>query len=474
MYNYKKKYKSSLFIVLFVFAFSIIFSFIVIEKYFLESEFKKQIVKSSLSDIQIHEKFLQRILIDTKNSLEYLKKLDLFKEAVEKNSFETLENIFFTLSQSNRYFMQLRYLDKNGLEKIRVDRKFEQNKPILIPKGKLQDKSKRDYFLKVKEIKSFFLTKLDLNMENGKLELPYIPTIRVVQPILKDEEFMGALVVNLSIKFILDSQIFEPILAYIKDEKVIYLQDKISDELKNGMELKIDEISNEKYYLSDDFVAYKIEGVLKDNLVVFFRFNDIYLKKLKDDELNARLSIFFVVTILTLLLILYMFFMINGIFDKHTKLEKLNEKLKFTNRELKNANTLIANDIDPHLILSQSKNSMILTSALEDDTKIIYVNDAFCKLYGYTKDEVIGKNPRFLNCEDREQKGLNPLREAIKNKEAITTIIRNYTKDMKLKYIELSISPIFDKDSKNIKYFLGIHKDVSKEQKLLNDIKKLF
>lgn len=130
--------------------------------------------------------------------------------------------------------------------------------------------------------------------------------------------------------------------------------------------------------------------------------------------------------------------------------------------------------IDPYKIMSQSNISMILTSDNEGGNIIIYANDAFYKLYGFTKEECIGKNPRFLHAHDNEQGNLKVVKHAVGMNESITTIIRNYTKDGVLKYIELSISPIYDKHKNKVKYFLGIHKDVTKEQKILNDLKNLF
>jgi len=124
-------------------------------------------------------------------------------------------------------------------------------------------------------------------------------------------------------------------------------------------------------------------------------------------------------------------------------------------------------------ILAQAKNGIVISDPNQEDNPLIYVNQSFIDLFGYEYDEVIGKNCRYLQGEDREQKGIQKIRDAMKEQKPITTILRNYTKSGRLIYNEATISPIFDKDSGKIKYFLGIQKDVTKEQELLNQIKGL-
>ncbi|MCV6607534.1 MAG: ATP-binding protein, partial [Campylobacterales bacterium] len=79
-------------------------------------------------------------------------------------------------------------------------------------------------------------------------------------------------------------------------------------------------------------------------------------------------------------------------------------------------------------------------------------------------EEVMGKNCRFLQKDDREQEAIKKMKQAVIKEETVTVVIRNYSKSGRLVYNEVTISPIFDKNTKKIKYFLGIQKDVTKEQ----------
>jgi PAS domain S-box-containing protein len=124
------------------------------------------------------------------------------------------------------------------------------------------------------------------------------------------------------------------------------------------------------------------------------------------------------------------------------------------------------------LILDQAKNGISITDPNQEDNPLIYVNQAFTSMFEYTYEDVIGTNCRFLQGEDREQSGIQKIRDAIEKQEPITVILRNYTKSGILKYNEVTVSPIFD-ENKNIKYFLGVQKDVTKEQQLLRQLQGL-
>jgi PAS domain S-box-containing protein len=112
-------------------------------------------------------------------------------------------------------------------------------------------------------------------------------------------------------------------------------------------------------------------------------------------------------------------------------------------------------------IIEQSKNPIVVTSPNEYNNPIIYVNDAFCELFGYEYEEVVGQNCRFLHGNDTKQEALELIREAISAQKSVEANIRNYTKDGDMVYEDITISPIFDKQKEKLSYFLGIYKDIT-------------
>lgn len=96
----------------------------------------------------------------------------------------------------------------------------------------------------------------------------------------------------------------------------------------------------------------------------------------------------------------------------------------------------------------------------DGDREAVYVNPAFLRMTGYDCEEVLGRNLRFLQGDDREQSALGPLREALDAGEPVEVVLRNYRRDGSLFHDHLSISPVRDGSGK-LTHFIGIQSDVS-------------
>ena len=121
--------------------------------------------------------------------------------------------------------------------------------------------------------------------------------------------------------------------------------------------------------------------------------------------------------------------------------------------------------------IDQAKNGIVITDPNQDDNPIIYVNEAFVNIFGYSAEYAIGKNCRFLQGKDTEQSARIEIREAIEKQKEILAVLRNYHKNGELIYNEIQISPIFDKHTLQLKYFLGVQKNVTEIYKLISELK---
>ena len=129
----------------------------------------------------------------------------------------------------------------------------------------------------------------------------------------------------------------------------------------------------------------------------------------------------------------------------------------------------------PHVlakILDSCLNGVTLADPDLEDLPLVYANKAFEDITGYTQEETIGRNCRFLQGSDRDQAEVAKLREAIKNKQPIEVTLRNYRKNGELFYNHLKMMPLFDSKG-NLLYFLGVQYDATQQVKADEEIKQL-
>ncbi|MGX1828754.1 ATP-binding protein [Paenibacillus taichungensis] len=114
-------------------------------------------------------------------------------------------------------------------------------------------------------------------------------------------------------------------------------------------------------------------------------------------------------------------------------------------------------------IISKIKSSVTVVDATLPDFPLMYVNEYFIQLTGYSAEESIGQNCRFLQGPDTDPKTVQHIREALNKQQSIKTEILNYTKNGQKFWNELNIDPIFD-DSGKCLFFVGIQYDISERK----------
>jgi len=127
-------------------------------------------------------------------------------------------------------------------------------------------------------------------------------------------------------------------------------------------------------------------------------------------------------------------------------------------------------------VLSQILDTCINGITLADpdlpDNPIVYVNEAFELITGYDRDEIVGRNCRFLQGNDRDQPAIARIRGALVDRTPVTVTLRNYRKDGELFYNQFSIRPLFDQQGRLI-YFLGTQYDVTEKVRAEEELRRL-
>jgi PAS domain S-box-containing protein len=115
--------------------------------------------------------------------------------------------------------------------------------------------------------------------------------------------------------------------------------------------------------------------------------------------------------------------------------------------------------------VAASSNGIVITDPRVPDNPIVYVNPAFEEISGYTADEVMGRNCRFLQADDREQPALDELREALTEARECRVVLRNYRKDGTPFWNELYVSPVHDEEGR-LTNFVGFQNDITHRRRI--------
>ncbi len=106
---------------------------------------------------------------------------------------------------------------------------------------------------------------------------------------------------------------------------------------------------------------------------------------------------------------------------------------------------------------------MIVSDPRKPDNPIIFVNNAFINMTGYSSAEVVGKNCRFLQGPETDRSVVAQVRQAVAERREIATELLNYRKNGSTFWNALFISPVYDQQGE-LKYFFSSQLDISRRR----------
>ena len=116
-------------------------------------------------------------------------------------------------------------------------------------------------------------------------------------------------------------------------------------------------------------------------------------------------------------------------------------------------------------LLETSPEGVALVDAQNPLHPVVYVNPAFETLTGYPAADLIGKNLRLLQGDDREQDARHRLREAMARGGSCRVLLRNYRKDGTVFWNEMTVLPLLDAEGK-VTHFAGHHRDAGERLRI--------
>ncbi len=383
--------------------------------------------------------------------------LSEYMAAPNAENKKNLINVFYAIAASDRLIMQARFLDADGKEKIRIDRKKESDAPFVVADDKLQDKSARDYFQIVSKMTTptHWHSRLDLNIENGKIEVPYRPTIRVAVPLLDNKKFAGMVIVNMLTSNLLanlrTSAEFEHFIIDKDGNFILHPEDKYSWGKYTGQKPANKEFSLETLP-KEGLYAFSINDILKndDNAVLVLK----HKKEHENSIASANIKTALIIALLSALISIPL-----AIYASITP-SRLQKALVSSNTELKR----FADIIDRYVITATTKTNSIITA----------VSSAFAKTSGYQKEELIGQSISIVKHPDTPKELFADMWSHISSGDKWQGEMKNQTKDGGEYWLDQTIIPIANEGKEIVSYMsVGVDISAKKELEEISAIDKL-
>jgi two-component system cell cycle response regulator len=116
-------------------------------------------------------------------------------------------------------------------------------------------------------------------------------------------------------------------------------------------------------------------------------------------------------------------------------------------------------------LLESSPEGVVLVDVRQPDQPVIYVNPGFEALTGYAAADLLGRNLRLLQADDREQDARHRLSEAMRLGESCRVLLRNYRKDGTLFWNEMTLLPLRDTEGQ-VTHYAGHHRDAGERLRI--------
>jgi len=329
---------------------------IFIEKFAREVKLQSEEKKDNF-DIYIKRK---------KDAIAAISRNEYFLEFIKTEEYRYYINLLLlTVMESNKDYMQMRYIDEKGFEKLRFER--ESHSGNIIKKNVFQNKKNRYYFNEVSKLKKgeIWVSQIDLNIEHGKIEKPNKPVLRIGTPLYVENKFKGIFIINIFMKELIQSITKSSLYdIYLVDDQGYYIRHKeakynwssydtkhkISDDFEDSF---VNKISNKKHQslIVDDKIY--LQSLFIDNQ----KLNMILVEKessklqVKNNNRDMVVTILIFATIMSILFTVLFTRAIENIFklvvnkadELHEIASKLDEKVTMKTLEIAKKDRLLQN-----------------------------------------------------------------------------------------------------------------------------------
>jgi len=415
----------------------------------------------------------------------YLLKMGLpMQEMLNNDTQTTRQNLakqFLSVGQTLNLYKQIRFINTQGMEIVRIDINSE-NKAQVIQDNKLQNKSARDYFKRsiLLAENKIYVSALDLNIEQEQVEFPYKPVLRIATPVFDAHgNKQGILILNYHAKIILDN--IRAIFSSLKS-RVYFLNDQgffligPTQDLEWGFMLNrpentfahqfpeawsmIDQKNNGQINVRyGDFTFQQLNvtrqlnrkvNALKNERSWKVVIHDLPYQWSWQDLINHPLALSNIIVLLLVAFIVAWF---------SSRAMVARRYAETTSSELLRHLNFQKFALDEHAIVS----------ATDVKGNITYMNDKFCEISGYQREELLGKNHRLIKSDQHSLEFYENMWGTILQGKPWHGEVKNYRKNGDIYWVNATILPFLNEQGKPFKY-VSIRTDITQGKQMEHEL----
>jgi len=438
----------------------------------IEIDKTKQIIiaeqkqKSKMIDYIIKDTFeaVNEDLLVVKNS----KELNGYINNKNIESLSEAEQVLLRIANNKKNLDQISFINNNGDEMIRVN--HGDNGAYIVPSYDLKNNKDRSYDTKANQLNEGEIVISDMNLykENGVLAIPHKPMIQITTPLYSNNHiYQGILIVNYLGQDLLNvfhKQFENSEYSFVKpsliNDRGYYLYhlnaDKnfgfmFQEKKKITLAVENSELWNEiksrdmGYYQNGNQITYfmRVHPLTKIQSNSPYDYSWVIISQFNLDDLPmVQEIIIFGMNYSDVLLLFGIIFLILIIVIVNYYAGKDKEQLNITSRIAENTN-----------------DAVIIT---DHNTNIIYANNTFEKVTGFTKDEVLGLKTNYFKSNKQSREFYNEMWQSIVKTGFWQGELWDKRKDGMLYPKKLRIFAIKHKRSKKIIKYIGLFSDLTK------------
>ena len=393
-------------ILVFLVSVSLFFIYLTMEYYFSKEITYQNFLEKGIKKISRKTEYFRREIGKSSLILHSIQQNKIFREFLKSdhsNNKEEVIDLFLTAVRSNNSIMQLRYIDINGDELVRIDRTSHNRNVKIISDEHLQNKKNRNYFKEgfQRELNIVWFSNLDLNIENKKIEVPFNPTFRAVLPTGVNSKKTGMLVINFFAEDMLEELLYLPSYKLILIDSDGYILKHYESEYDWSRYRTVpftfekffpeaQEILNSQFVHSSNFISRALFLELNNKLKIILKVDDSYFELEQDIFISKGIKLLLVFIPFSAFISFIIYFVLKKLRETMEKSEERYEIAKQLTETLTSVEKA-KNEKEQLLSLFNSGDVAIFKWRNEMHWTVEYVSENVDLIFGYTKNDFLNK-----------------------------------------------------------------------------------